>query len=351
MTMVTTFQELCIDIIVEILSYFNVHELFYSFCLLIPCLPKLLVNARVRLHVRSNNSYFIRWILPHIQLTQVYSLNVPARPYNPSIFEFTGLRSLVLYDVDNPLLLLESSNNWPPYYLEHLSLHIRNQDTPSTSSNIGTRVLERAFQLRRLKRFELHESKSSLKMVAMYDQLIFPSAFQSSTIKCLIITVYCNWTTLQSMLNYLPDLRHFRFRSSLNYFETRSPQFCFSLIRTLNLRLDGLQTDNFVSLFRSAPVLRQLRLQCSFTLFKQCQMNLLKSDAWIQLMDTYTPQLKVIEIDLQFRLNNVNGKTIEMINDDLKILNLKINSDSNNGNHCWKMAGIFRRFYSKENLN
>ncbi|CAF1078373.1 unnamed protein product [Rotaria magnacalcarata] len=351
MTTLTTFQDLCIDIVVEILSYFNVHELFYSFCLLIPCLPKLLVNGRVRLHVRSNNSYFIRWILPHIQLAQVYSLNVPTRPYNPSIFEFTGLRSLVLHDVDNPLLLFESSNNWPLYYLEHLSLHIRNQDIPSTSSNTGTRVLERAFQLRRLKHFELHESKSSLKMVEMYDQLIFPSTFKSSPIKCLIITVYCNWTTLQSMLNYLPDLQHFRFRSSLRYFETRSPQFCFSLIRKLNLRLDGLQTENFVSLFRSAPVLRQLRLQCSFTHFKQCQINLLKSDSWIQVMNTYTPQLKVLQIDLKFRLNNIDEKTIETINDDLKILNFKINVDSDNGNHCWQMAGVFRRFYSKEIFN
>ncbi|CAF0808132.1 unnamed protein product [Rotaria sp. Silwood1] len=343
MTTITRFHDLCIDVVIEILSYFNVHEIFYSFCLLIPCLPTLLANGHVRLHVRSNNSYFIRWILPHIKLTQVISLNVPTRPYNPSIFQFTALRSLVLRDVDNPLLLFEKNNNWPPYYLEHLSLHIRNQDIPNISSNIGIRVLECAFQLQKLKHFELHESKSSLKMVELYEQLNFPSTFQSTNIKYLILTVYCNWKTLQSILYYSPNLYYFQFRSSFNSSEIRFPQLYFTSIRKLNLRLDGLKTDIFLSIFRNSPFLRQCKLQCSFFPSKQYRIDLLRSDTWIQLFDTYTPQLKTLNVDMTFPLDNLDEETIETINEDFKILNFKLNFHSDNVKPCWKITGTFNR--------
>ncbi|CAF0914836.1 unnamed protein product [Rotaria sp. Silwood1] len=343
MSTITRFHDLCIDVVIEILSYFNVHEIFYSFCLLIPCLPTLLANGHVRLHVRSNNSYFIRWILPHIKLTQVISLNVPTRPYNPSIFQFTALRSLVLRDVDNPLLLFEKNNNWPPYYLEHLSLHIRNQDIPNISSNIGIRVLECAFQLQKLKHFELHESKSSLKMVELYEQLNFPSTFQSTNIKYLILTVYCNWKTLQSILYYSPNLYYFQFRSSFNSSEIRFPQLYFTSIRKLNLRLDGLKTDIFLSIFRNSPFLRQCKLQCSFFPSKQYRIDLLRSDTWIQLFDTYTPQLKTLNVDMTFPLDNLDEETIETINEDFKILNFKLNFHSDNVKPCWKITGIFNR--------
>lgn len=347
--MITTFHDLCIDVIIELLSYFNVHEIFYSFCLLMPCLPTLLVNGRVRLHVRSNNSYFIRWILPHIKLTQVISLNVPTRPYNPSIFKFCALQSLVLHDVDDPLLLLENNynNNWPPYCLEYLSLSIRNQDIPNKSSNIGTRVLERVLQLSKLKHFELHESKSSLKMVQLTDQLNFSSKFQSSNIQYLIITVYCNWKTVQSILNYTPNLRHFQIRSSFNYCEKFS-QFYFPSIRKLNLELDGLQTDILIELFLNTPFLRQLKLKCSVSPLERSYINLLKSSTWIQLIDTYIPQLQILDVDIRFHLDNDNEKIIEMINEDFRILNFKLDFDSENSYQCWKMTGILNRKTNKQ---
>jgi len=345
MKMITTFHDLCLDVIIEILSYFNVHEIFYSFCLLIPCLPTLLVNGRVQLHVRSNNSYFIRWILPHIKLTQIVSLNVPTRPYNPSIFSFSALRSLVLHDVDDPLSLLETNNNnnWPPYSLEHLSLYIRNQDIPNKPSNIGTRVLERVFRLPRLKYFELHESKLSLKMVELFDQLNFPSTFQSSNIQYLILTVYCNSRTLQSIFNYSPKLYHLQIHLSLNYSEKLSSQFHFPSIRKLNLRFDGLQTDILIELFRNAPFLRQLTLRCSVSSMKQSYINLLKSDTWIQLIETYASQLQILDVDIRFHLLNDDEKTIEMINEDFRILNFKLNFDLENIDQCWKLTGIFSR--------
>ncbi len=341
--MITIFHDLCIDIILEILSYFNVHEIFYSFCLLIPCLPTLLVNGRVRLHVRSNNSYFIRWILPHIKLSQVVSLNVPTRPYNPSIFKFSALRSLVLHDVDNPLLLLQSSHNWPPCYLEHLSLHIRNQDIPNRSSNIGTRVLERVLQLRRLKHFELHESKSSLKMVELFDQLNFPSTFKSSTIECLIITVYCNWRTLQTILHYSPLLRQFQISSSFNYSENLSPELYFPFIRKLHLQIDGLQPDILIGIFHNAPYLRQCKLKCSICSLQSSHINFLQSSTWIQLIDAYTSHLKILDVNIKLRLDNTYEKIIEMIREDFKVLNFKLNFIPKNGNQCYQMAGIFNR--------
>jgi hypothetical protein len=271
-------------------------------------------------------------------------LNVPTRPYNPSIFKFCALRSLVLHDVDDPLVLLKNNNyNWPPYCLEHLSLAIRNPDIPNKPSNIGTRVLEQVLQLSRLKHFELHESKSSLKMVELFDQLNFPLTFQSSNIQCLILTVYCNWRTLQSILDYLPNLRHFQIHSSFNSSEKLSSQLYFPSIRKLNLRLDGLQTDILIELFRNAPFLRQLKLKCSVSQLKQSNINLLKSHTWIQLIDTYTPQLRMLVVDIRFYLDNDNQKTIEMIDEDFRILNFKLYSDLENGHRCWKMTGIFNR--------
>lgn len=340
--MATTFHDLCIDVIIEILSYFNVHEIFYSYCLLMPCLPTLLVNGRARLHVRSNNSYFIRWILPHIKLTQVVSLHVPTRPYNPSIFKFTALRSLILRDVSDPLSLFENQNNWPPYNLQHLSLSIRNQDILYKPSNLGTRVLEQVLQLPKLKHFELHESKSSFRMVELSDQLNFPSKFRSSNIEYLILTVYCNWHIFLSILDYSPNLRHFQIRSSYNYSEKFSSQFYFPSIRKLNLSLDGLQADVLIQLFRNTQTLRYLKLKSSLSPIKQSYINLLKSNTWIQLIKTYTPQLKILDVDITFHLDNDNENLIEIMNEDFRILNFKIDPNLKNLNQYWKMTGIYK---------
>ena len=341
--MVTTFHDLCLDVIIEIFSYFNIHEIFYSYCLLIPCLPKLLINGRVRSHVRSNNEYFIRWILPHIKLPQIISLNVPKRPYNPSIFRFTGLRSLVLHDVDDPLILLEKSNDWPPSSLEHLALSIRNPDIPNKPSNIGIRVLEKVFQLSCLKSFELHESKASLKMVELHDQLHFPAKFHSSNLQSLILTVYCHWNTLPSILHYAPNLRSFQFYSSINSSEKYLSQLSFLSLRKLQFRLRGLQIHILLELFRNTPCLRQLKLTCTVPIENQCCSNLLKSDTWIQLMDTYTVRLKILDVDIEFYLDNYSHKAIEMINEDFRKLNLKLDIDSENGYRTWKLSGIFKR--------
>lgn len=342
--MLTKFEDLCCDIIIELLSYFNVHEIFYSFCLLIPRLPALLADGHVPLHVRSNNFYFIRWILPHIKLKEVASLHLPTRPYNPSIFSFIALRSLVVHDLDNPLLIFENNNNgWPPQNLEHLSLYIRNQDIRNNSLNIGTRVLQCAFQLKQLRHFELHESKSSFKMVGLFDELDFPSTFQSTNIQCLILTIYCTGHTMQSILKYAPYLRKLKSRSGFSYSENISSQFHFPLVHKLDLRLDGLQTNLFCSIFRNSPCLRRCSLLCSFSSFKTDHIDLLTSDTWIQMIDIYTPQLQMLNVYLSFYLDNFDETAIEMVNEDFKILNFKLEHESDNGKLGWKITGTFIR--------
>ncbi|UJR36671.1 hypothetical protein I4U23_029388 [Adineta vaga] len=341
--MVSTFSNLCNDILIELFSYFNVHEIFYSFCILIPYLPTLLKKGHTQLHVRSNNSYFIRWILPHINLTQVISLNVPTRPCNPSIFKFTNLRSLVLHDVDDPLLLFEKSSDWPPYQLEHLSLHIRNSDIRNKSSNIGTRVLEHAFQLRRLKHFEFHESKSSLRMVELFDELNFPSTFHSSSIERLIISIYCHWLTLQSILSYLPHLVQFEFHSSFSCSQNLSPELHFPYVRKLNLQIDSLQTNILNGIFRNAPKLRYCKLDCSVCSFQQDHIQLLQSKTWLHLINTYTSRLKTLDIDMKFRSDDISEMMIEIVKEDLKSLNFEISSCLDNDYYYWKMSGVFNK--------
>ena len=345
--MITKFRDLCVDVIIEILSYFNIDEIFYSFSLLICCLPSLLAHGRVPLHVRASDSYFIRWILPHIRLAQVVSLHVQTRPYNPSIFQFSALRSLVLHDVDNdPLSLLERTNDWPPCHLERLSLYIRNQDKPNKQSHTGTRVVERALQLPRLKRFELHESKLSLKAVQLFDQLNFPVEFRSSTIESLILTVYCNWEILEAIIHYSPNLRYLRIYSSFNYTEKSPCQFCFPSLRKLHLRFDGLQVDVLTQFLRNAHCLRHLILRCSAFPIKQMYMNLLQSETWVQLLDIYLPQLRILDVNIRFAWDDdagdcANERRIEMINDDLRRLNFRFDLDSENRSSHWKMTGIF----------
>lgn len=341
--MAMTFDDLCLDILIELFSYFNIHEIFYSFAQLIPCLPSLLVNGRVPLHIRSNNSYFIRWILPHIQLCQVVSLNVPKRPYNPSVFRFLGLRSLVIHDVDEPLKLLAKTHDWPPPSLQHLSLSIRNPDVPSRPSNIGTRVLEQALQLASLTSFELHESKSSLKMVELSDQLNLPSNFHSSTLQTLILTVYSNWKTLQSILSHTPHLRSLQFSSSTICPEKPVSSFSLLYLRRLHFQLDGLHTDLLKNLFRQAPRLRQIKLKCTVAPHLQSYRSLLQSETWRQLMDTSTPRLRILDVNLEFCLDGFDYRTIQTINEDVRKLNFEFDIDSENGYRSWRLIGIFNR--------
>jgi len=341
--MVTTFYDLYPDIVFELFSYFNIHEIFYSFCVLIPRLPRLLIDGYVRLHVRSNNAYFIRWILPHIQLSQVFSLDLPKRPYNPSLFRFIGLRSLVLRDVDEPLKLLEKSQDWPPYYLEHLSFHIRNIDVYTKPSNVGTRVLEQVLQLTRLKSFELHESKSSFKMVELSDQLILPSKFQSSNLQSLILTVYSNWKTLQSILSYTPHLRYLQFSSSIISSEKQTLFLPFSHLRQLRFRLDGLRPELLRNLISQTPVLRQLKLTSTVDPTTQCYLKFLQSETWTRLIDTYTPHLRILDIDLEFYLDEFDDKAIRTINEDFQKFNFEFDINSDNRYQSWKLTGRFRR--------
>ncbi|CAF0806704.1 unnamed protein product [Adineta ricciae] len=339
--MKSTFKHLCDDVIIELFSYFNIHEIFYSFCLLIPNLPSLLKDGRVQLHVRSNNTYFFRWILPHISLTQVVSLSIPTRPYNPSIFKFTNLRSLVLSDVDNPLKLFERNSDWPPYRLEYLSLSIRNPDVRNKSSDIGIRVLEHAFKLRGLKRFELHESKSSLRMVELFNELTFPSTFQSSDLERVIITIYCHWLTLQSILSYLPRLIQFEFHSSFSYIQNLSPELHFPFIRKLDLQIDCLQTIILNGIFRHAPNLRYFKLDCSVCPFQRYHIDLLQSKTWLQWIDTCTPRLRILNVDIKFRPDDINETTVESIGKDLKRLNFEISACLDSGDRYWKMIGKY----------
>jgi hypothetical protein len=180
-------------------------------------------------------------------------------------------------------------------------------------------------------------------MVELFDQLNMPTKFQSSNIQSLILTVYCHWKTLQSILNYSPYLHHLQIRSSWNSSEKFSSQLSYSSIRTLNLRLDGLQIDILNELFHHSPLLRQFKLKSSAWSLKESYRNLLKSITWIQWIDLYTPQLQILDVDIRFHLDNENEKTIEMINEDLRILNFKLDFDFENEHRCWKMIGIFNR--------
>ena len=180
-------------------------------------------------------------------------------------------------------------------------------------------------------------------MVELYDELNFPSTFQLSNLQSLIITVYCYWKTLLSILHYSPNLRSFQIHSSYIYSQNLSTQLDFPSIRKLNLKLDGLHGDMFIGILRYAPYLRHCKLYCSSFIHTQCYIDLLRSDTWIQLLDTYTPQLRVLDIDIKFRLDNINKQIIEMINEDFRILNFKIEYDLESRNQCWNMKGIFYR--------
>jgi hypothetical protein len=72
-------------------------------------------------------------------------------------------------------------------------------------------------------------------MVQLFDQLNFPFKFQSSNIQSLILTVYCNWKILETIIDYSPNLRHLQIYSSFNSTEKFSSQFDFPSLRQLYL--------------------------------------------------------------------------------------------------------------------
>jgi hypothetical protein len=180
-------------------------------------------------------------------------------------------------------------------------------------------------------------------MVQLFDQLKFPLKFRASNIQSLILTVYCNWKTLETIIDYSPNLRHLQIYSSFNYNEKLASPLHLPSIRILYLRFDGLQTDILTQLLCNAPCLRHLKLNCSVSPVKQLYINLLHSETWIHLIDVYMPQLRTLDVDIHFGLDADNEKRIEIINEDFRSLNFKIDFDSENRYQSWKMTGIFHQ--------
>lgn len=232
----SSFFDLCPDILLHLFTYFSLNELYDIFFDIIPHLSILLIKGHVKLHINKNcNEHFWNNILSQINLTQVISLNIDYSKINEiNLSQFASLRSITLED----FRMINSLSLHPInqlIYLEQLSIKL--SDTILNEDVWLSHIL----QLSNLKQLKIDLMIQKNTIIPQRDINISQLLLQSSTIKYLEIKIPLSWTSVISLLHHFPVLQIFRaylYRINSNSNDTlisRPNLTCFHSLKTLDL--------------------------------------------------------------------------------------------------------------------
>jgi len=200
--MLTTFWDLCSDVILEICGYFSIDELFFSFYPdVLPDLFELLIGSHTNLHLcLTNDDLPINKLLSLINTKQIISLHISANniPFN----EFGAVKTLTLdnaramiHAISLPLVL-PSLQRLILIYSGHLSYEAEH-------------ALKLVFSRSSLKYLKLHLSDD-------YSLIPRNPLGRSSSIEQFVINASCSPLTLKLLLDSLPCLRVFRIKTLMD---------------------------------------------------------------------------------------------------------------------------------------
>jgi hypothetical protein len=126
----SSFVDLCPDILFHLFTYFSLNELYDIYIDIIPYLSTLLNEGHVKLHIGKNgNEQFWNEFLPQINRNQIISLNIPYQKIHElKLSQFLSLRSITLekFRMINCLSFHLMNQLRNLVYLERLSLKLLN---------------------------------------------------------------------------------------------------------------------------------------------------------------------------------------------------------------------------------
>jgi len=200
--MLTTFWDLCSDVILEICGYFTVDELFLSFYPdVLPYLFELLTASRTNLHLcLTNDDLLNATLFSLINIDQVISVHISSG--NIPLNIFNTVKKLTLNDFPNMNSIIFEPSLLPS--LQRLVLIYSGHLSYQTDS-----ALRLAFS---------HPTLQYLRVHLSSDYLLLPRNLlgESFSIKQLVINASCSQSTLNFLFNSLPFLRILRLRTLMN---------------------------------------------------------------------------------------------------------------------------------------
>jgi hypothetical protein len=198
--MLTTFWDLCSDVILEVCDYLSVNELFFSFYPdVLPGLFELLTISHINLHFSLTcDDLHTATILSLINVDQVISLHISSCDNIPSNI-FNAVKTLTLENFSDENNILSQPSFLPS--LQHLIL-IYSDHVSYQAEN----AIRNAFLRPALKYLKLHLTTNYLLSPTN-------SLGQSFSIEQLIVHASCSKLALKSIIDSLPCLRILRTRT------------------------------------------------------------------------------------------------------------------------------------------
>lgn len=292
----TTFRDLDVDVLLCIFDYFAANEIYAIFSESIRYLTPILRNSRIRLHLRHA-------LIPQIDDGQVASMVFQRLPSAISFADFTGLRSLILHDIEDPRVLINQAS-FPALEIFHVKLSLRNK------SDITLSLLLMITRLPRLISYTLIYPSSYF--VILEDAIL--TARSSTTLKHLRLDVKCTIGGLKKLIRRLPSLRSLQARLESDHVDsidaTTETVLCPS-IQDLHL------TWNYI------PFVKVLEFCQNMVNLKKCALNindhknehiLFHRNTWKRFIDIEHVLLQELSVNMKSVPSSQRGAPQELTN-------------------------------------
>jgi hypothetical protein len=261
----TSFFNLCADVLLHLFTYFSLNELFDIFADMIPNLSTLLIEGHAKLYVGKNaNDQFWNDFLPEFNLNQIIALHISYSKINEiNLSKFSSLRSITFESVQMMNSLSSHSIN-QFHHLTHLKrLSLKLSDRVLS----GDTWLPHILRLSTLKQLKIELMVQKNTILSQRDISKSQLSFQSSTIEYLELKIPLLWASIISLLHHFPYLQNFRaylYRIYSNPNDTliSIPNLsCFHSLKKLNLTGYFFQISSIITFFCSSiPDLNSCRL-------------------------------------------------------------------------------------------
>lgn len=282
----TLFKDLYDDILIELVTYFSVEEIIFSFNDIIVNLSSLIKNS----HIQSLNEYTSENIFPYIDVSQIISCELNSSEGLKSeqltyLFCFPHLQSLILHNV----LALDNDHS----YLLATKHSAVTLDILATDT---IKLLHCVFNfIPTLKRFHIQANNIKINLRDIQENLML-NVF--SSIEYLKLDLICSWSALPHILMATPYLKvlHAITKPDLApELPTPLPDtFQLTSLHTLQLTSTDVNLIELGQLVKCMPNLNWCRL---YGEAKEEDLLLIESSHWQTFFDKDAIQLKRFTIN------------------------------------------------------
>jgi hypothetical protein len=334
--MLTTFWDLCPDIILEVCRYFSINQLLSSlYPDVLPNLFDLLKESHIRLHLSlTNDDFLMATILSLIDTGQVVSLNISSD--DTYLNTFHAVKSVTLKAVDT----------WEQIIPQFHCLPLLQRLVLVSSSDLTNQVedaLKHVFDFRSLEYLELKSNDGHLLLSTN-------SITTSFSIRKLVLNTLCSQLTLSFLLNSLPRLHTLRIRTlmesapnvrtQVGAFNAVPPALIYhSSLRIIDFAWYHPNMMNITLFLKGLPNLERCKLSGVMS------PKELDGNFWYTLLTKTCVNLKIMNVNMLIWIDSMADEAETNFSLDKFFKRINFTLDSNNREkELLRLIGDFRRF-------